>query len=365
MRYALVLFDFDGTLADSLGPALAIYHRIAPGLGLKPITDVDAARSMPTRQLLRHLGVRFWRLPRLVRAFQAAAAEHAHELQLFPAVPDMLRSLHAAGHRLGVLSSNREDTIRTALRTAGVEDLFAFVVGYPKLFGKAKALRRILKQEHLDRSDVLFVGDELRDVEAGRKARVATAAVTWGFHHESLLAGGGATHLVRSPADLPGVAAARPPDVPGFRVRKFRRADTEPVIALWHRAGLTRPWNDPHKDVRRKLRVQRDLFLVGVLDGKVVAAAMAGYDGHRGTVYYLGVDPGHRRKGYGRALMAEAERRLAKLGCPKVNLLVRTANHEVIEFYRKLGYAVDEVVSLGKRLEPDAPPGEAADGHGD
>ncbi len=202
MRYPLIVFDFDGTLADSLGPALEVFNRIAQGLGLRPIADVEAARAMPTRQLLRQLGVRFWRLPRVVRAFQAAAAEHADRLRLHDGVTGVVRGLSARGHRLGVLSSNREETIRACLRANGIEGAFAFVIGYPKLFGKAKALRRILKQEKLDRGGLLFVGDELRDLEAGRKVKVSTAAVTWGFQAEPLLRDAGATYLVRRPDEL-------------------------------------------------------------------------------------------------------------------------------------------------------------------
>ncbi len=213
MRYPLVVFDFDGTLADSFGPALATYNRIAPGLGLRPIEDVEAARSMPTRRLLKQLGIRFWRLPRVVRAFQEAAAGQADGLRLHEGVAAVLRGLADRGHRLGILSSNREDAIRACLRANGVEDVFAFVIGYPKLFGKAKALRRILKAERADRDGLLFVGDELRDVEAGRKARVATVAVTWGFQSEPLLLTGGATYLARRPADLLGLAARPEPGV--------------------------------------------------------------------------------------------------------------------------------------------------------
>jgi ribosomal protein S18 acetylase RimI-like enzyme len=138
-------------------------------------------------------------------------------------------------------------------------------------------------------------------------------------------------------------------------IRPFEPADEDAVVALWERCGLTRPWNDPRKDIRRKLRVQPELFLVGVEEGAVVAAVMAGYDGHRGWIYYLGVAPECRRRGYGRAVLAEAERRLRDAGCPKINLQVRTSNAEVIEFYRRVGYVVDEVASLGKRLEYDGP----------
>ena len=136
-------------------------------------------------------------------------------------------------------------------------------------------------------------------------------------------------------------------------IRPFQPADEPAVISLWERCQLTRAWNDPQKDVARKLGVQRDLFLVGVEAGEIIAAVMAGYDGHRGSVNYLAVDPQHRRLGYGAAMMRRVEEILAARGCPKINLMVRSANAEVIAFYRKLGYAPDEVVSLGKRLIPD------------
>jgi phosphoglycolate phosphatase len=206
MAYRLIVFDFDGTLADSLGTMVAVFNRLAPSLGLKPIADIEAARSTPTRRLLKQQGIRFWRLPRIVRAFQSAVAAEAHELRLHEGLAAVLAELADRGYRLGVLSSNREDNIRACLRANGVENRFAFVVGYPKLFGKAKALRRILKAERVHRADVLYVGDELLDIEAGRKAKVATAAVTWGFHAEPLLAASGATFLLHRPAELLGLS---------------------------------------------------------------------------------------------------------------------------------------------------------------
>jgi ribosomal protein S18 acetylase RimI-like enzyme len=132
-------------------------------------------------------------------------------------------------------------------------------------------------------------------------------------------------------------------------------ADEPAVIALWERCGLTRPWNDPRKDIQRKLAVQPDYFLVGVLNGEIAATAMVGYEGHRGWIQYLGVDPRRQRLGLGREIMAEAERLLHAAGCPKINLQVRTSNTGVIEFYKRLGFALDDVVSMGKRLEHDGP----------
>lgn len=139
-----------------------------------------------------------------------------------------------------------------------------------------------------------------------------------------------------------------------MRIREFVESDTEQVVALWHAAGLVRPWNDPHRDIERKLAVQRDLFLVGEVDGAVVSTAMAGYEGHRGWVNYLAVDPAHRGHGYGRLMMVEVEARLTAAGCPKLNLQVRSDNTDALGFYAALGYSVDAAVSLGKRLIPDA-----------
>jgi ribosomal protein S18 acetylase RimI-like enzyme len=140
-----------------------------------------------------------------------------------------------------------------------------------------------------------------------------------------------------------------------MNIRAFQPGDEDAVVSLWRRCDLLRPWNDPHKDIQRKLRVQPEMFLVGEIDGKIVAAVMAGYEGHRGWLSYLGVDPEAQRHGLGREIVAEAERLLRAAGCPKINLQVRTSNAGVIEFYKRIGYVMDDVVTMGKRLEHDGP----------
>jgi len=136
-------------------------------------------------------------------------------------------------------------------------------------------------------------------------------------------------------------------------IRPYQEKDEEAVAALWHRCDLVRSWNDPHKDIRRKLGVRPDWFLVGVLDDQIVACLMAGYEGHRGWLNYLAVHPEYQRRGLARAIVTGAERLLREAGCPKINIQIRTSNHGVIEFYRRLGYSTDDVVSMGKRLEYD------------
>lgn len=138
-----------------------------------------------------------------------------------------------------------------------------------------------------------------------------------------------------------------------LHIRAFQESDSDAIVALWKRCGLVVPWNDPYKDITRKLSVGRDLFLVGKKDGALIAAAMGGYDGHRGWVNYLAVDPDEQKQGYGHLMMTALEEKLLALGCPKINLQIRTSNTGVIQFYKQIGYKVDDVVSMGKRLIPD------------
>jgi ribosomal protein S18 acetylase RimI-like enzyme len=139
-------------------------------------------------------------------------------------------------------------------------------------------------------------------------------------------------------------------ELPTITVRPFDPADEAAVIALWHACNLVVPWNDPARDIACKMQVNPELFLVAVEAGRVVGTVMAGYDGHRGWINYLGVLPELRRRGVGRLLMDEAEARLRARGCPKINLQVRTSNLGVIAFYRAIGFKEDPVVSFGKRL---------------
>jgi ribosomal protein S18 acetylase RimI-like enzyme len=136
-------------------------------------------------------------------------------------------------------------------------------------------------------------------------------------------------------------------------IRLYQPADEAQVVALWQACELTRPWNDPRKDIARKLALQPELFAVAECEGLLAGSVMVGYEGHRGWINYLAVSPAHRRAGLGRALMAWAEARLHERGCPKINLQVRSGNSSVLAFYDALGYGRDDVVGLGKRLVHD------------
>jgi ribosomal protein S18 acetylase RimI-like enzyme len=139
-------------------------------------------------------------------------------------------------------------------------------------------------------------------------------------------------------------------------IRPFRSADTKVVIQLWKDCGLVVPDNDPLKDIKRKKKEHPELFLVALKGKEIVGVLMGGYDGHRGAVNYFAVAPAHQRQGIGRLLMGAVEKKLNRLGCPKINLYVRVSNEPVRVFYEKLGYAQNTAgISFGKRLVLDDP----------
>jgi ribosomal protein S18 acetylase RimI-like enzyme len=136
-----------------------------------------------------------------------------------------------------------------------------------------------------------------------------------------------------------------------IELRPYELEDEEDVVGLWREVFPDSPaHNDPHRDIRLKLQVQPDLFFVAMDEGCLVGTAMAGFDGHRGWVYYVAVHPNHRRKGIGSALMKRVERGLSEMGCPKLNLQIRATNAEVQAFYESLGYQVEDRISMAKRL---------------
>lgn len=128
-------------------------------------------------------------------------------------------------------------------------------------------------------------------------------------------------------------------------------ADTEALVDLWTRCGLTRPWNDPRADIALALRTPTSTILTGRVDGTLVASAMVGHDGHRGWVYYVAIAPDYRHRAFGRQIMQAAEEFLRKDGVPKLQLMVRSGNKTAHSFYSKLGYAPNDSTVMQKWID--------------
>jgi phosphoglycolate phosphatase len=204
--YRLLLFDFDGTIADSLRQGLEHYNALAEQYGFLPVRNVEAARQMSTRSFFKAHRIPLRRLPKLYREFMSLQRAEMHRVQLCEGVCEVL-SVLSRRFRLGILSSNSEENIRTCLRANQAEEHFDFVRSHPRIFGKHTSLRKILKQEGLRREEVVYVGDEVRDAEASSRVGVAFCGVTWGIHSGRQLEAHGARYLANRPSDLLKVLA--------------------------------------------------------------------------------------------------------------------------------------------------------------
>ena len=138
-----------------------------------------------------------------------------------------------------------------------------------------------------------------------------------------------------------------------IKICSFRQEDEAPLIKLWERCELVVAWNNPSKDISRKVQLDPEGLLLGWHDNSLIASVMAGYEGHRGWINYLAVDPEFRRKGLGKTMMKAAETYLEQFECPKINLQIRAQNHQVIEFYKSIGFLQEDIINMGKRLIPD------------
>ena len=136
-------------------------------------------------------------------------------------------------------------------------------------------------------------------------------------------------------------------------IRPFKEVDEEALVSLWNMCKLSVPWNNPYKDIARKLKVQPELFLMGYLEDKLIASIIAGYDGHRGWINYFAVHPDFQSRGYGKQLMDNVENKLRELGCPKINLQIREGNDKVLSYYQKHGFVEEKRINMGKRIEDD------------
>lgn len=138
-----------------------------------------------------------------------------------------------------------------------------------------------------------------------------------------------------------------------LEIRPYRAEDETAVIDLWRQCELIVPWNNPRADILRKCADSPELFFIGLVDNDIIATCMAGYDGHRGWIYYLAVAESSQRQGVASRMVEHAEIELRKRGCPKIDLMVRNSNDSVIAFYKSNGYDDDPVVVLSKRLIED------------
>lgn len=202
MRYQLFIFDFDGTLADSGPWMFEAMNKVAARFGLRQLSrdQIEDMRGKDNRAIMREVGVSWWRLPQIA-TYVRRLADDAPPPPLFDGVPEMLRTLRGAGAKLAIVSSNSETTIRRALGAENAALISCFACN-ASMFGKASKFRETLKRTGVSAAHAITIGDETRDIEASRKARIACGAVAWGYATPALLRAHAPDHLFGTPADI-------------------------------------------------------------------------------------------------------------------------------------------------------------------
>lgn len=202
MKYKLLLWDFDGTLADTLTLALNLYNRMAKEKQFKPITDPHAVREMNMREFLKSHDVPIYRVPFAFAAFLKELGKLAADISLNEGIGDALPQISLMGIRQGVVSSNATEIIQQCLKSNNAETYFTYVSGTSRIFGKERRLKSAAKQFSVHASEVLYIGDEIRDIEASQAAGMDVAAVSWGLNSAEALSSHHPTHLVSHPEQL-------------------------------------------------------------------------------------------------------------------------------------------------------------------
>lgn len=199
----VAIFDFDGTIADSMREMLAAYNSVAPSLKLETISDERAMtlRTLTPDEAMREMNVSLWKLPRIMTSVRGALRARMATVQPFPGIADALHELWRRGCKTAIVSSNSEPNIRELLARHDLDHFEAFSCG-ASMFGKASRLRKLTKHPELSASRFFYIGDETRDVMAAREAGMHSIAVTWGYATEAALEAQHPSHMAHTPAEL-------------------------------------------------------------------------------------------------------------------------------------------------------------------
>jgi phosphoglycolate phosphatase len=203
-----VVFDFDGTIADSLSVAVTVANRLAGDFGMAQITpeQFDRWRHMSSREILGELDLPILRLPKLIRRFSKELRQEIHNFPLIPGMREAILELWDRGYVLGIVTSNSAETVRAFLAAQQLDHLFDFIESCPKLMGKDRMLQRLAKRHDLSLSKMLYVGDETRDIDAANRCKAFSVGVTWGFNSPEVLKAHQPDYLIDHPQQLVGIA---------------------------------------------------------------------------------------------------------------------------------------------------------------
>lgn len=204
MTQKVIIFDFDGTIADTVDALVSIANRLALQFGYVPITPYELAllRNLTAREIIKHSGVSLLKIPFLVKRVKAELKNKIRELQPITGIQEALIELNNHGYKLGIITSNSQENVTEFLKYHNLDYLFDFIYSGVTIFGKTTIINNVLRQKQLKTNTVIYVGDETRDIEASKKANIKVVAVTWGFNSLEALAQQNPDFLINQPIEL-------------------------------------------------------------------------------------------------------------------------------------------------------------------
>lgn len=204
MSVKVIIFDFDGTLADTLDALVSITNRLAVEFGYKQTAPEELAqiRNLSSREIVEQSGISIFKIPFLLKKIKSALRNDIQELNPILGIKEALIKLKNKGTKLGILTSNSEENVKIFLTEHGMEELFSFIYSGTSLFGKHKVIRKFMKQNNLNSDEVIYVGDETRDIESSKKINIKVIAVSWGFNSGEALAKQKPDFLIHQPCEL-------------------------------------------------------------------------------------------------------------------------------------------------------------------
>ncbi|MCM0589889.1 MAG: HAD-IA family hydrolase [Gloeotrichia echinulata IR180] len=207
MTQKVIIFDFDGTIADTVDALVVIANRLAVDFGFIQITPQELAllRNLTAREIIKYSGISVFKIPFLVKKVKSELKNKIHEFKPIPGIEAALIELQNEGYRLGIITSNSQENVTEFLKINNLDSLFEFIYSGVTIFGKTTIINNVLRQKQLKPQDVIYVGDETRDVESSKKANIRVIAVNWGFNSPEALAKQKPDFLIHQPSELLGV----------------------------------------------------------------------------------------------------------------------------------------------------------------
>ncbi|MBW4669363.1 MAG: HAD-IA family hydrolase [Cyanomargarita calcarea GSE-NOS-MK-12-04C] len=204
MTQKAVIFDFDGTIADTVDALVSIANRLALEFGYIQITpeELTLLRNLNSREIIKYSGISIFKIPFLVKKVKSELKSKIQELKPIEGMKEALTILKNDGHRLGIITSNSQENVTAFLKANDLDNLFEFIQSGVTIFGKTTIINNVLRQKHLKPQEVIYVGDETRDVEASKKANIKVVAVSWGFNSQEILSKENPNFLINHPREL-------------------------------------------------------------------------------------------------------------------------------------------------------------------